>query len=235
MPRLSRVVATGIPHHITQRGNAQRPVFEDDTDRLVYLRLLGLNCESYDLAIVGYCLMPNHVHLVAIPGRDDSMKLALRHTHGRYATYLNGRQGATGHVWQGRFYSCPLDANHFWAALRYTEMNPVRAGMVADPAVYCWSSAASHCGRAGRSVPLHLTQKVWRDCWSARSWRDFLDASSAAEETLAIRTKTHSGRPLGTADFVDSLERTLRRTLAPERGGRPRKQVADAIQPVLAV
>ena len=90
--------------------------------------------------------MSNHVHLIVVPARHDSLRLALKHTHGRYAAYFNARFASSGHVWQGRFYSCPLDLPHLWAALRYTELNPVRAGMVADPAAYHWSSAAAHCG-----------------------------------------------------------------------------------------
>src|ERR1035437_4222082 len=110
MARLARVVAIGTPHHVTQRGNDRRWVFETDSDRLVYLQLLQLNCQVHDLSVLGFCLMTNHVHLVVIPRHADSMALALRHTHGRYASYLNARAGTSGHLWQGRFYSCPLDA-----------------------------------------------------------------------------------------------------------------------------
>src|SRR5579864_1606293 len=146
MARLARVVTTDIPYHITQRGNGRRLVFETDTDRLVYLQLLQCDCNRHGRSVVGYCLMSNHVHLVAVPTRPDSMALALRHTHGCYAAYLNARQSASGHVWQGRFYSCPLDTPHLWAALRYAERNPVRAGVAVEPELYPWSSAPVHCG-----------------------------------------------------------------------------------------
>ena len=106
MARLARVVVSGVPHHVTQRGNSQRCVFETDVDRLVYLRLLRLNCQAHELSVVGFCLMSNHVHLVVIPRRAESMALALRHTHGRYASYLNARLGTSGHILQGRYYSC---------------------------------------------------------------------------------------------------------------------------------
>ena len=224
MPRFPRVVATDTPHHVTQRGNAQRWVFETDSDRLVYLDLLRRNCQAYDLAVLGYCLMSNHVHLVVIPHRLDSMAIALRHTHGRYAAYLNGRQAATGHIWQGRFYSCPLDTHHLWAALRYIELNPVRAALTRHPAHYAWSSAAAHCGRSAQPVPLVLAQYPWHDAWTPAAWREFLIDSTAEQDAAALRACTHTGRPLGTEEFVESLERTLQRALTPGQGGRPRQK-----------
>jgi putative transposase len=172
--------------------------------------------------------MPNHVHLIAVPGKDDSMALALRQTHGRYASYLNGRQGSSGHLWQGRFYSCPLGASHLWSALRYTEMNPVRAGMILDPVSYAWSSAARHCGYPTRLLPLTLAPELWRDCWNPESWREFLRASPAAEENQALRVNTHTGRPLGAREFVETLERRLARPLVRQKGGRPRAGAGSA-------
>jgi len=95
------------------------------------LNLLHQHSVLHSCSLVGYCLMSNHVHLIAVPGRANSLPIVLRDAHGRYATYLNGRQGASGHVWQGRYYSCPLDRAQLWTALRYVESNPVRARMVA--------------------------------------------------------------------------------------------------------
>ena len=233
MARMARVVATGVPHHVTQRGNSRRQVFETDSDRLVYLQLLRLNCQAHELSVLGFCLMTNHVHLVVTPNRAESMALAMRHTHGRYASYLNARLGTSGHVWQGRFYSCPLDASHLWAALRYTELNPVRAGMVAEPTLYRWSSAAAHCGRTERKLPLDLSQEPWNECRSPYVWLEFLNASESDRDIAALRENTHTGRPLGSQEFVASLERSLQRSLSPGKGGRPRKPQPDAEQPEL--
>ncbi|MGD0199717.1 MAG: transposase [Bryobacteraceae bacterium] len=231
MARLPRVVAAGAAHHITQRGNVRRTVFETDSDHLVYLDLLRQFSSAYELSLVGYCLMPNHVHLVAVPARAGSMPLALRYTHGRYATYLNARQAATGHVWQGRYYSCPLEQDHLWAALRYTELNPVRAGFVTSPATYAWSSAAAHCRGASDRL---LDLEVWRLWWTPESWCDFLAAAVTCDaEADQIRASTHTGRPLGSAEFVRDLERTLHRSLVAQKGGRPRKKPADTAQACL--
>jgi len=224
MARLARVVATGFPHHVTQRGNARRTIFESDTDRLVYLNLLQSNCELHALSVLGFCLMSNHVHLILVPERADSMGLALRHAHGRFASYLNARRGDTGHVWQGRYYSCPLDNRHLWVALRYTERNPVRAGMVAEPDAYRWSSAALHYGRVQAQVPPRVDVELWRASWNEASWRDFVGQAEAEQEIEPLRKKTHTGRPLGAPDFVKALEETLQRSLAPQKGGRRRNR-----------
>src|ERR1035438_3244256 len=153
---------------------------------------------------------------------------ALKHTHGRYAAYFNARHVSSGHVWQGRYYSCPLDTPHFCAALRYTELNPVRAGMVEDPVDYPWSSAAAHCG-CGAPDPW-LEMKPFSDAWDPALWREYLSQAGAVEEADAIRKSTHSGRPLGTPDFVAQLEKALRRRLAPLKGGRPPKEQLDERQ-----
>ncbi len=225
MPRIARVVAEGVPHHVTQRGNARRLIFDSDTDRLVYLRLLRHYFTLHQCALVGYCLMSNHVHLIAVPSHARSLPVALRDAHGRYATYLNSRQCASGHVWQGRYFSCPLDGTHLWAALRYVERNPARAGMVARPHEYGWSSASAHCG--GSDLHGLLALDLWRVEWTAAAWRNFLD-DAAEPDAARIRQNTHSGRPLGSEAFVKQMERNLRRTLAPQKGGRSRRHQPDA-------
>jgi REP element-mobilizing transposase RayT len=127
MARLARVVAAGIPHHITQRGNARRFILDCDSDRKVYIDLLKENFERSKVSLLGYCLMSNHVHLVAVPATVDGLAQALKRTHARYASYWNALHGSSGHAWQGRSYSCPMGETHLWEALRYTELNPVRA------------------------------------------------------------------------------------------------------------
>ena len=141
MARFARVVAPGCWHHVTQRGNRRQTVFFSDDDRAVYLRLLGLECGRHGVRIAGYCLLSNHVHVVAIPSAEDSMAKAFGRAHVGYARWLNVRRGETGHVWQNRYFSCPLDERHRWEALRYVELNPVRAGLVKEASEYRWSSA----------------------------------------------------------------------------------------------
>ena len=160
MARLPRAVAVDTPHHVTQRGNARRFILESDSARLVYLQLLQHACRLHRLSLLGYCLMSNHVHLIAIPQRPDSLAMALKQVHGRYAAYFNALHASSGHVWQGRYYSCALDPPHLWAALRYTELNPVRAGLVAEPEAFPWSSATAHCLPAAQDPLLDLALRL---------------------------------------------------------------------------
>jgi len=109
----------GCGHHITQRGNNRADVFLVDDDRRVYLELLREQAKKYGLEVVGYCLLSNHVHLVAIPHGEEALAQAVGRTHFRYSQYVNRLHGRSGHLWQGRFHSCALDERHFWQALKY--------------------------------------------------------------------------------------------------------------------
>jgi putative transposase len=231
MARLSRVVIAEVPHHVTQRGNAQQVILSSDADRATYLELLREYSQLYGLALLGYCLMSNHVHLIVIPHTSQALAHSLRQAHGRYATYWNARQSSTGHVWQGRFYSCPLDESHLWAALRYAELNPVRAGMAESAQLWRWSSAAAHCGLREPAPLLEIER--WRKRWTAAEWREFLTATESAAEVRALRHSTHTGRPLGTPEFVAALEQETSRFLAPRKGGRPKKSARDSRQGTL--
>jgi putative transposase len=221
MARLARIAVANIPHHVTQRGNARQFILASDAERLVYLHLLRKYVQLHELSLLGYCLMSNHVHLVIVPRELDTLAKALKQTHGRYASYWNATHASSGHVWQGRFYSCPLDAHHLWIALRYAELNPVRAGLLQQAESWPWSSAAVHCGSEETDSPLEMN--LWSKRWSAASWREYLAGGKTEAELNAIRQCTHSGRPLGTAEFVRSLEQATFRCLVPQKGGRPNK------------
>jgi putative transposase len=231
MARLPRVAIPDIPHHVTQRGNARQPVFAHDSDRATYLQLLRQYFELYQVALLGYCLMSNHVHLIAVPRTATALADALRQTHGRYAAYWNARLPSSGHVWQGRFYSCPLDESHLWEALRYVELNPVRAHMVANAVEWKWSSAATHCDDAPDAC-LEMTR--WQARWNPAAWRDYLAAGEPDTAIAALRRSTHTGRPLGTPDFVAALEKSTLRLLAPRKGGRPARSARDSPQSKVA-
>src|SRR6266852_1906068 len=176
--------------------------------------------------------MSNHVHLVVVPRKAEALALALKQTHGRYASYWNAAHRSSGHVWQGRFYSCPLDEDHLWIALRYAELNPVRAGLVSKAELWRWSSAAAHCG--GGEVNGALEMAMWAKRWSAASWCEYLGRGETEAEIAAIRKSTHTGRPLGTAEFLNELEQATLRRLAPQKGGRASHVAEDTGQKVLS-
>jgi len=228
MARFARVIATGVAHHVTQRGNARRFILDTDTDREVYLGLLQGNLVQHGAALIGYCLMSNHVHLVMVPHQPDALAAMLKHTHGRYAAYWNAKYGSSGHVWQGRFYSCPLDRPHLWEALRYVELNPVRAGLVFGAESWRWSSAAIHCGATAAGDWLDM--EAWGARWNAASWREYLRAAPGESEITAIRQSTHTGRPLGKEDFVRDLEQRTQRRLLAQKGGRPAAPTKESRQ-----
>jgi putative transposase len=193
MPRIARIVLPGLPHHVTQRGNRGDRVFTSIAERMHYLECLARYLPVYSVELFAYCLMPNHVHLIVSPGEEDSLGRSMRDAHTAYSAYFNKRHEVTGHLWQNRFYSCPLDEQHFYAALRYVEMNPVRAGMVDVPEAFRWSSARAHCGVSSSSL---LLAALPDDFPVGAGWTGFLLAEEL-RETGEIRSKTRSGLPCG--------------------------------------
>jgi putative transposase len=220
MPRQARVVAEGVPHHITQRGNNRQEVFLLDEDRRFYLDHLRPQARHYGVRLLGYCLMSNHVHLVAIPERSDSLARALGQLHCSYARRFNRRYRRSGHLWQNRFYSCPLARSHLWRALLYVDLNPVRAGLARDARAYAWSSAAVHCGGEDRGGLLDAWE--WSELDPRGEWDEFLASRTlGVADAAALREATYSGHPFGEAEFAEGLESQLGRELRKKPRGRP--------------
>ncbi|MBI3892360.1 MAG: transposase [Candidatus Wallbacteria bacterium] len=224
MPRISRVVVPGVPHHVVQRGNRRQRVFFQEADRRLYVELLGATSRAHGLEIWAYCLMDNHVHLIAVPREESSLSLAIGDAHRCYTRHVHRREGWRGYLWQGRFLSYPLSERHLLAAVRYVENNPVRAGMVAKAEDHVWSSAASHVrGTADPLLSAHYLSKEITD------WAGYLEGDDGTMRNLHRRHST-SGRPLGEPDFVLELEKLTGRELLPKRTvtathhARPRKR-----------
>ena len=228
MPRFARVVIPDLPHHVTQRGNRHQTVFTSNQERSVYLCTLAEDCSRYGAAVIGYCLMSNHVHLIVVPAREDSLAKALGRTHCNYARWRNITELQHGHLWQNRFYSCPLEGRHLWKALRYVETNPVRAGMVASACDWPWSSARAHV--TGRDTTGLLSMKEWEQQYEPRHWEQVLAAGlTAAEWEQRLRSSTRCGRPFGSHNFIVDLEKQTGRHLRPlKRGPAPKKKEALA-------
>src|SRR6266851_9619525 len=165
MPRFARVVAPQCPHHITQRGNERRNVFFTPADREVYLGLLKQYTELHYVQVLAFCLLTNHVHLVLVPERADSLAKVLREVHMRYSQYRHAVEHGSGHLWQSRYYSCPVAPGYLGSVIRYVELNPVRAGLVDQAKAYAWSSAAVHLGPPDEAGLLSLAE--WRRGWTA--------------------------------------------------------------------
>ena len=155
MPRVARAVFSGVAHHITQRGNRRKDVFYTDEDRQAYLDWLKEYSQKNRLEILAYCLMTNHIHLAGVPRTEEGLQAVLKPLHMRYAQRFDRERGWKGHVWQGRYFSSPLDEAYLWAAIRYVERNPVRAGMVKKqkgiPGPECWRTLPLACRWASES------------------------------------------------------------------------------------
>jgi putative transposase len=220
MPRISRAVATDLPHHVTQRGNYKQSVFEEDNDFRHYLQWLRDYTRRYSLKVWAYCLMSNHVHFVCVPTGEDSLARTFNTLHMRYSQYFNRKKKAKGHLWQGRFYSSILDESHLFAAIRYVENNPVRAGVVDSPDEYRWSSVRGHINRDSDPI---LSQ----DCPLAKEIGDWLEYLKEEDDKVMIdkiRSSTRTGRPCGDDGFMSRMEALLGRQLKALPRGRPFKK-----------
>lgn len=221
MARMARVVVPGVPHHVTQRGVRSMRIFFSPEDRLEYLRLLRQQSLIHGLHFATYGLMDNHVHHIVIPEREDSLRKTFGEAHRLYTRGINFRTGKRGYLFQGRFFSCPLDEDHYFAALRYVERNPVRAGLVEKPWDYLWSGAQYHVGQV-KTDPLIDIDVLERWHINPQEWRQWLQTDPA--EMGSIKKKTRTGRPCGSKAFVDRLEQITGRSLHPRRRG-PRPKV----------
>ena len=162
--------------------------------------------------------MPNPIHLIAVPESREALGRAIGEVHGRYTRMIHFRAGWRGHLWQGRFASFPMDEPHLLLAARYIEINPVKAGIVKDPGSYKWSSAAAHLSGKGDRL---LTDSPLYNM--VPGWQRFLSAGVDAEERKLLRRRERTGRPLGSAYFLDRLEGMLGRVLRPRKAGRMAK------------
>jgi len=224
MPRIARLVVPEYPHHITQRGNYRQEIFKDDADRRQYLFFMAEYSRKYHLDILAYCLMNNHIHVVAIPKNEKSLGDTLRIVHTRYAQYFNNKIRSAGHLWQGRYYSCVLDERHLLAAARYVERNPVRIKIVNKPTDYIWSSAKSHSAISTNDII--DANNLFKYIEIERSqWREFIDKSDESDEVSVIRKYTMTGRPLGATSFINKLEKGFGGRLHALPVGRPKRAI----------
>ena len=213
MPRISRIVAVDYPHHITQRGVRSLDIFSNDYDRNQYLQFIKEEAQRYEMEILAWCLMTNHVHFIALPHNELSLAKGFGEAHKRYTRMKNFRDNVRGYLFQGRFGSCVLDERHLLAAVRYVENNPVAAGIVKHAWDYLWSSAAYHVGNIDDDI---LVKE--RDLYGlVKDWWTYLEDKE--EDTFhAVRKATRTGRPAGDYDFIIKIENLTGRLL---RRGKP--------------
>jgi putative transposase len=217
MGRMARVVVPGVPHHVTQRGNRRQRTFFREGDYLAYLQIAAEAFRAAGVEVWAYCLMPNHVHLIAAPPAPEALAEAVGATHLRYTRMVNRRERWTGYLWQGRFASFPMDEAYLMACARYVGLNPVRAGLTLAAADWPWSSVGAHL--TGRTDTL-LTPAPLRERLG-EAMAGFFDVDVQAEALRALRRASSTGRPLGAADWIKRLEASTGRALTPPPIGRP--------------
>ena len=222
MARISRVVASGYPHHVTQRGVRSIPIFQTDSDRRAYLGFMAEELDRFGVEVLAWCLMTNHTHLIVVPRDSQVMARAIGEAHRRYTRLKNFSDGVRGYLFQGRFGSCVLDERHLLAAVRYVELNPVSAGIVKQAVDYPWSSARFHLGM----IQFDALVRDKGLLGLVNEWEEYLkgDVEPRVQTTLlrAIRT----GRPAGNEQFVEMIERLTGRHLGMRRVGRPLKRAS---------
>lgn len=218
MARIARVIVPGCPHHITQRGNRRQTTFFCEDDYKTYIALMSEWSKKYNVEVWAYCLMPNHVHMIAVPESEEGLRASIGEAHRRYTRHINFREGWRGHLWQGRFASFPMDERYLLAAARYVELNPVRAMIEREPWEYPWSSARAHITGVDDGLV-----KVTPLLEMVKDWKEFLLSGLCEEELEELRRHERSGRPLGSEAFVKELETETGRILHKQRPGRKRK------------
>jgi putative transposase len=223
MARLARVVVSGLPHHITQRGNGRQQTFFADADYALYRDLLAESLNAAGVACWAWVLMPNHVHLILVPSDEDGLRRALAPVHRRYAGIIHARRKRTGHFWQGRFGCAVMDEDHLAAALVYVMHNPVRARLVERAQDWRWSSARAY--QRGVSDPLTQTRPVLE---RFPDMGEMLKYKADADAIRRIRAAETIGRPVGGPGFLRRIERKTGRDLVPgKRGPKPKRRPAS--------
>ncbi|MBM4348463.1 MAG: transposase [Deltaproteobacteria bacterium] len=220
MPRIARIVGVGFPHHIIQRGNNRERVFTVSADYEKYLSFLLKYSEEKETAVLAYCLMPNHTHLLVKPEKEEALPKMMQGITLSYSKYFNGENGRTGRLWECRYYSSVIDADSYlWAVIKYIENNPVRAGIVQRPEDYSYSSAKAHI--LGKKDPL-LKEPLF-NISELNEYREFIRSEQEKKVVEEIRKQTRSGKPLGDPQFLITLSERLGSSLSFKPKGRPKK------------
>ncbi len=226
MARKPRSILAGYPFHVIVRGNNRQAIFHDDDDRSSFKWILRDACTAHQLAVHAYVLMTNHVHLIATPDRPEGLSRVMQAVGRQYVRRFNHRHGRSGTLWEGRYRASLIQGDrHLLACQRYVEMNPVRAGMVARPEQYEWSSHRHHLGLASDAlVSPHSVYWALGNTPFERelAYRALFDSLPPVADSV-LTTALLLGHPVADSDFLEALESRTGLVLTPRKVGRPRK------------
>ena len=216
MARIKRIVIPNTPHHITQRGVRSMNIFFKDDDYIYYKNLLYKQCKEHNVKIISYCLMTNHVHLIAIPKHKESLAKAIGETHRLYTRKINFEQKVKGHLFQERFYSTPLDNEHLLNAIKYVEQNPVKALMVKYP----WDYKYTSCLKRLNLVKEDNLLCDYKVIDNIENYKEFLLEDNNIK---FIKEKTRTGKPCGDNNFYDKIKLLTGIDYKNKKAGRPKR------------
>ena len=228
MARLLRVSPVGVSQHIILRGINRQAIFEDDSDMRAYLGWLKEYSVKHDVEIHAWVLMTNHVHILCTPKVERATSSMMQSIGRMYVRYFNHTYQRTGTLWEGRFRSCLVQSEHYLLSLyRYIELNPVRAGMVDDPAEYNWSSYG--CNALGVKTKLQTPHKEYLRLGKNKkerqaAYRELFKVQIDDELLKEIRENTNRGLALGSASFSAQIEKLTNARVTKKKIGRPRKK-----------
>jgi len=230
MACLPRFVIQGQPQHVIQRGNNRDVIFVADEDYQYYLQTLGDACKKHDCDLHAYVLMTNHVHLLITPHTENGISKVMQSIGRYYVQYFNFQYQRTGTLWEGRYKATLLDSDgYLLICSRYIELNPVRAGMVKDPAEYPWSSYRFNAlGEENDLITPHVSyQALGMDNAGCRFNYQALFEEHMPETVIEeIRSATNKAWVLGDERFRAEVESLMARQVQPKsRGGDRRSEL----------
>jgi putative transposase len=233
MPRRARIHLSGMPLHIVQRGHNREACFFGEEDYLTYQHWLSEALRETDCVLHAYVLMTNHVHLLITPKRAESVSRCIMALGRRYVQYINKSQGRTGTLWDSRYKSSLIDAdNYLLSCMRYIEMNPVRAGMVDDPAHYRWSSYRRNALQQDDALltPHTVYKALGTDeATISKHYRALFRTKLAHDPISDIRMALQQSQPLCNSRFADKVAKITGVRPALKARGRP-KTVGEVVR-----
>jgi putative transposase len=228
MARLPRLSLPGYPHHVMQRGNNRQPIFSDPADYAFFLSLLEESASQFGVALHAYVLMENHVHLLATPESAEGLPRMMQAVGRRYVSYFNRSHGRTGTLWEGRYRSTLIQASsHLFSCMAYLDLNPVRAGLTANPAAYPWSSYGHYAGLHSnkRLTPHPLFWTLGNTPFAREAaYTEMVHDGLSTEQIAALTDTVLRGWALGDPEFVAELQKNTARRVSKMRVGRPSRQ-----------
>ena len=226
MPRRRRFCPPGLPVHVVQRGNNRQVCFAADADMKAYAHWLHAGAVRFGVDIHAWVFMTNHVHLLLTPQGEGAVSRCMQYLGRLYVRYFNHRHRRTGTLFEGRFKSSIVQSRRYLLACqRYIELNPVRAGMVGDPADYSWSSYRAHAfGRAAKLWRPHPEYLALGPNPPARTaaYRALVEQELSRQLISDIRDALNTGLVLGNERFREEVEQlTGQRQQHLKRGPKP--------------